>query len=341
MVFGHGARLRGGHLADVGAGRLDLRRLVCCGLDLGRSRRAPRRRVRARGGRAAGLVTSSSVTSRWVSSSATAARCAASHSAAVVRCSGSASSAWRAASSALARSAADRVPAVWASQRERASSSSLELGGACFEGRGERRGLLRFGAEAGLLVGVGGGVGLGAAELRVVPGSGRGLVGAGELVGDVAGRPGGFALVGADADAELAVGQLELLAVDLGAAEGAPGGAVGGVGLDLARPGCRAEGVLGVVVAAAARARRRRRSARSCHWSRSASDSGTGPEGVGEPARRLGGELLAELGAASVGGVGEGGRGSGPSRRGRWSGSSRPRCGRRGRRCGRRGCGRG
>ena len=96
---------------------------------------------------------------------------------------------------------------------------------------------------------VGGGLSLGAAELGVLAGSVGCLVGAGELVGDVAGRPGRLAFVGPDPDPELAVGELELFAVDVGAAEGLPGGAVGGVGLDLAGCGRGTEGVVGVVVA--------------------------------------------------------------------------------------------
>ena len=153
----------------------------------------------------------------------------------------------------------------------------LQLVGAPVEGLGQGRGLGRLRVQPGPLGGVGGGVGLGAAQgggLVVVRG---GLAGAGELVADVAGSPGLFALPAADAHAQLAVGHLVLGPVDLGAAERAPGGAVGGVLLDL--PGLRrgAEGVGVVVVAAqlAVGGDDRRRAPPSA--SRSVGSSGTGP----------------------------------------------------------------
>ena len=84
----------------------------------------------------------------------------------------------------------------------------LQLGGALVEGRGEGRGLGRLPVQPGPLGVVGGGVGFGAAQGGGLVVVGGGLVGAGEFVADVAGSPGLFALPGADAHAQLAVGQL-------------------------------------------------------------------------------------------------------------------------------------
>ncbi|MEJ2865321.1 hypothetical protein [Actinomycetospora flava] len=93
-----------------------------------------------------------------------------------------------------------------------------ELVGLLLEGLGQRAGLIGLVGEATSLGLVGSGVGFGSAQLFGLAVGCEGLVGAGELVADVAGGPGGFALVGADSDAKLAVGELELFAVDLGAA---------------------------------------------------------------------------------------------------------------------------
>jgi hypothetical protein len=108
--------------------------------------------------------------------------------------------------------------------------------------------------------------------------------------------------MGAHPDAELAVGELELFAVDLGAAEGSPGGAVGGVGLNLTGAGGWAQGVLFVGVAA---------EFAPCGdgggsvlpFLALGERLGHRPERVGEPARRFRGELVAELGASPIGGV--------------------------------------
>ena len=70
----------------------------------------------------------------------------------------------------------------------------LELGGALVEGLGQGRGLGGLLVQPGALGGVGGGVGFGAAQGRGLAVVGGGLAGAGELVADVAGSPGLFAL---------------------------------------------------------------------------------------------------------------------------------------------------
>ena len=128
-------------------------------------------------------------------------------SSAVTTGSGSASLAWRSASRASAPSAAARVPAVWASQTARASSSSCSW--TARSSRISARAAASVGllAQSGALGVVGGGVGFGAAQGGGLAVVGGGLAGAGEFVADVAGSPGLFALPGADAHAQLAVGQ--------------------------------------------------------------------------------------------------------------------------------------
>ena len=193
---------------------------------------------------------SSSVIARCRSSSATAVRWAVSQSSAVTTGSGSVSLAWRSARTASASSALARVTAVWASQTARASSSSCSCSARRSRVAARAAASVASRCEPGVLGGVGGRVGFGATQgggLVVVRG---GLAGSGELVADVAGSPGLFALPAAHPHAQLPVGLLVDGPVDLGAAEGPPGGAVGGVVLDL--PGLRrgAEGVGLVVVAA-------------------------------------------------------------------------------------------
>ena len=84
-------------------------------------------------------------------------------------------------------------------------------------------------------VGVGGGVGFGGAQRRGLPVSGGGLGGAGELVD----HPGG-AQACSRSQARMRIRScpslmLHFVGVGVGAAQRAPGGAVGGVGLQLAR----------------------------------------------------------------------------------------------------------
>jgi hypothetical protein len=119
----------------------------------------------------------------------------------------------------------------------------LQLGSAPVEQAGQRVGVRRLGVQPRAVVRVRGGDGFGGAQGRGLPVVLGGLAGAGELVGDVAGRPGRLAVVRANPHAQLPVGQLELLAVDLRTAEDAPGRAVGGLGLDLPGLWCRAERV--------------------------------------------------------------------------------------------------
>ena len=153
----------------------------------------------------------------------------------------------------------------------------LQLGGTLVEGLGEDRGLGCLLEQPGALGVAGRRVGFGAAQGRGLAVVGGGLVGAGEFVADVAGSPCLFALPRADAHAQLAVGQLVGGLVDLWAVEGSPGGAVGGVLLDLPGLRCGAEGVGLVVVVAAQLAVGRDDAGALLPADRPRGSSGTGP----------------------------------------------------------------
>ena len=110
----------------------------------------------------------------------------------------------------------------------------VELGGLPVEHVGQRGGLggLAVQLRAAGLVGFVGG--FGGAQLGGGAVALGGLQGAGQFGGDVVGCPGFFALVGADADAELPVAHLGFGAAASSRSERTPGGAPGRVGLDLA-----------------------------------------------------------------------------------------------------------
>ena len=124
------------------------------------------------------------------------------------------------------------------------------VGGFAFQlGVGVGGGVAGLAFQLGAHAGIGGGDGFGGPDGGGAAVLGGGLLGAGQFVGDVAGCPGQFAFVAADADAELAVAHLEFVAVGVGSAEGSPGGAPGCVLLGLAGFRRGAEGGGGVVVA--------------------------------------------------------------------------------------------
>jgi len=105
----------------------------------------------------------------------------------------------------------------------------LETGDPLVEGV---RLLLRLGgvrAQRLALVRVGGGVGAGGPDLRVGPVAGGGLFGGGELVADVARRPGLFPFQGADSYPQPPVGEGGFLSAAVGQRQRGVGGAPDGV----------------------------------------------------------------------------------------------------------------
>src|SRR5581483_5191833 len=168
------------------------------------------------------------------------------------------------------------------------------------QGVGEGAGSGGVAGEAVAFGGVGGGFGLGGPAGGAVAVGGGGLEGAGELVGDVAGCPGLVAFVGAHAHAELAVAHLGLVAVGVGAAECAPRGAPGGVGLGLSRRGRGGDrrGVVGVAGEFAVGGDRGGAVTPGLALGGTGRD---GTEGLDRPRRRVGYGLIAEFIPASVG----------------------------------------
>ena len=207
-----------------------------------------------------------------------------------------------------ARSASARVTAVWASHWARASSSccSSAARSSRASASAAASAASRASRAAGVVAGRRGGGGLGVAERGALALVGGGLAGAGEFVADVAGRPRLLPLVARGRAAAAARRTARLLAVGLRAAERAPGGAPGRVGLDLAGLGAgRAR--RSVVVVAGQFAVARRRCRRGCsHRPRSGAPSADRAERLDGPRGRLLGERRGPARSArGVGGLGE------------------------------------
>ena len=131
-----------------------------------------------------------------------------------------------------------------------------------------------------------------------------GLAGAGEFVGDVARRPGGFSFVGADPDPQPPDRHLGLGPLGLRPPERAPGRPPRRIRLDLARFRGRAERVCGVLVPDQVAVRRdRRRALYPLATLLSLGRERT--EGFTRPLGLLSSHLLAEFGATLVGCVSE------------------------------------
>lgn len=189
----------------------------------------------------------------------------------------------------------------------------LEVRGSLVQRPGERGGFLRLPAEPVALGGILGGVGFGLAECGGRSVRVDGLPRAGQLFGDVLGGPGFLALVRTQAHAQLAVAELELVAVGLGSAEGAPGRAPRGIGLDLVRFRYGTDRRGGVVVAGQLAVRGYHGG--TVHPLRSRGlVLGWLAERFARPLRDLREHLGAEVRAAAVGGVGEFAEVGGPLR---------------------------